>query len=58
MRKVPHFADRNSSCSIYLSGENLLTWTNYSGMDPEVGGFDTIKYPVSRVFAIGLKLNY
>ena len=58
MQKVRHFADRNSSCSIYVTGENLLTWTRYSGMDPEVGAFDTIKYPVSRVFAVGVKLNY
>jgi hypothetical protein len=27
-------------------------------MDPEMGGYDTIKYPVSRVFAFGIKLNY
>ena len=58
MQKVRHFADRNSSCSIYVTGENLLTWTKYTGMDPEVGAFDTIKYPVSRVFAVGIKLNY
>ena len=58
MHKVRHFADRNSTCSIYLTGENLFTWTRYSGMDPEVNGFDTIKYPVSRVFAVGVKINY
>ena len=58
LQKVPHFAGRNSSCSVYFSGENLLTFTNYSGMDPEVGGYDTIKYPVSRVFAFGVKINY
>ena len=58
IQKVPHFAGRNSSCSVYFSGENLLTWTNYSGMDPEVGGYDTIKYPVSRIFAFGVKINY
>jgi hypothetical protein len=43
---------------VYLSGENLLTFTKYSGMDPEVNGYDTIKYPISRVFAIGVKINY
>jgi TonB-linked SusC/RagA family outer membrane protein len=64
LRKVPHFAGRGSSCRVYVSGENLFTITKYSGMDPEVGisgntpGFDTIKYPVSRVFAFGIKLNY
>ena len=64
LRKVPHFADRGSSLNVYFSAENLLTITKYSGMDPEVGvtgdtpGFDTIKYPVSRVFAFGIKLSY
>ena len=58
MRRLPHFADRNSSCSVYVTGENLLTLTKYSGMDPECGGYDTLKYPVSKVFAFGLKLNY
>ena len=58
LHQVPHFANRNSTCSVYLSGENLFTLTKYTGMDPEVGGYDTIKYPVSRVFAFGVKLNY
>ena len=58
LRKVPHFAGRGSTCRVYVSGENLFTITKYSGMDPEMGGFDTIKYPVSRVFAFGIKLNY
>ena len=58
LRKVSHFADRSSTCSVYLSGENLFTLTKYTGMDPECGGYDTIKYPVSRVFAVGVKLNY
>ena len=58
MQRVSHFANRGSSCRIYLTGENLFTLTKYTGMDPEVGGYDAIKYPVSRVFAIGVKLNY
>ncbi len=60
LRKARHFAERGSSCSVYFSGENLLTFTKYSGMDPEVGGNgrDTMKYPVSRVFAFGIKINY
>ena len=58
LRKIPHFALRNSTASIYFSGENLFTITKYSGMDPECGGFDTMTYPVSRVFALGVKINY
>lgn len=47
----------------YLSGENLFTWTNYSGMDPEavdlMTGFDNIrKYPLNRKFTLGLSVNF
>ncbi|MBR1926759.1 MAG: TonB-dependent receptor [Bacteroidales bacterium] len=58
MRRLPHFAERNSSCNVYFRGENLVTFTKYSGMDPEVGGYDTLTYPVHKVFAFGVKLNY
>ncbi len=58
LRKTTHFAKRNSSLMIYASGENLFTLTKYSGMDPEVGGYDTLKYPVSRVISLGIKLTY
>lgn len=58
LQKINHFKDRNSSLSVYLSGENLLTFTNYSGMDPETGGWDAMKYPVSAVLSLGLKLTY
>ena len=58
MRKIPHFAERNSSCNIYFSGENMFTLTKYSGMDPEVGGYDTLTYPVHKIFAFGVKLTY
>ena len=45
---------------LYFSGENLLTFTKYTGMDPEVGGYglDGGQYPVSRVFSFGAKLNF
>jgi len=58
IQKAPHFAGRGSTLNVYFSAENLLTFTKYSGIDPEVGGYDALKYPVSRVFAIGVKLNY
>lgn len=58
IRKCAHLQERNSMMSVYLSGENLFTITNYSGMDPETGGWDALKYPVSRVFSIGVKLTY
>ena len=58
IRKCAHLQERNSMMSVYLSGENLFTITNYSGMDPETGGWDALKYPVSRVFSVGVKLTY
>ncbi len=47
-----------SYASIYASGENLFTLTPYSGMDPECGGYDTMKYPVSRVLSLGVKIGF
>lgn len=52
--KWSHLNDRNSRLSVFLSGENLATITRYSGMDPECGGWDALKYPVSRVFSLGI----
>ena len=56
--KWSHLNDRNSRLSVFLSGENLATITRYSGMDPECGGWDALKYPVSHVFSLGVKLTY
>lgn len=58
LRKCSHLKERNSRLSVYFSGENLFTITGYSGMDPECGGWDALKYPVSRVLSVGVKLIY
>ena len=51
----------------YISFSNLLTWTNYSGRDPEVNqygdsgtvqGLDWGTYPLSRSFVMGLKVEF
>jgi TonB-linked SusC/RagA family outer membrane protein len=51
---------QGSSLRVYLSGENLFTITDYSGMDPEVGGigFDVGNYPVARVLSAGLSFSF
>jgi len=39
------------NASIYVTGENLYTWTKYTGQDPDVsimGSADPFKYPVDR----------
>ncbi|MCB4797946.1 SusC/RagA family TonB-linked outer membrane protein [Neotamlana laminarinivorans] len=50
----------NSSLRVYLSAENVFTITNYSGMDPEVGGIglDIGKYPLSRTISGGLSFSF
>lgn len=53
-------ASQAPNLRVYVSGENLLTFTKYSGMDPEVGnyGLDGGTYPVSRVVSFGLNLTF
>lgn len=58
IRKWQHLSDRSSRLMVYFSGENLFTITDYTGIDPEVGGWDAMKYPVSRTFSFGIKLTY
>ncbi|WP_229359486.1 SusC/RagA family TonB-linked outer membrane protein [Flectobacillus major] len=50
----------NTALRVYFSGDNLLTFTKYSGMDPEIGGFglDGGQFPVSRIYSFGLKLKF
>ena len=61
-----------SSCRIYVSGQNLLTFTNYTGMDPEVGtsndpqqpgsplklGFEITRYPSQRILSLGVNAQF
>ncbi len=60
LRKMSYFKDRNSSCDITLSCDNVATFTDYSGIDPEVGGvgLDAGQYPVSRTYSVAVKLNF
>ena len=45
---------------VYVSAQNLVTLTKYSGYDPEVGsrGVDLGVYPQPRVFLAGLNLGF
>ena len=50
---------------VYVYGNNLLTWTNYTGFDPEVdqnrvlnGGVDGGQYPKKREYGFGINLNF
>ena len=55
------------SANIYLSGNNIITITNYKGYDPEVNAFsgnslqqgvDNGAYPGSKTVTLGLTVNF
>ncbi len=47
---------------VYVSGNNLLTFTQYSGFDPEIGGgsygVDRGIYPQARFFLFGINASF
>jgi TonB-linked SusC/RagA family outer membrane protein len=47
---------------VYVTANNLITITNYSGFDPEVGmnnyGIDTGRYPQARSVFVGVNVNF
>ncbi|PTT16350.1 SusC/RagA family TonB-linked outer membrane protein, partial [Flavobacterium sp. HMWF030] len=49
-----------SSVRLYFSAQNVLTFTNYKGFDPEVSvnGIDNSVYPVTTNYSIGLNLGF
>lgn len=48
-----------SNCRFYLSANNLLTFTSYTGYDPEVGsGVDYGNYPQARTVSVGVNVNF
>ncbi|MDR1631707.1 MAG: TonB-dependent receptor [Dysgonamonadaceae bacterium] len=42
---------------IFVSGENLLTVTNYPGLDPELGSGVAL-YPIARLLSAGINLSF
>ena len=53
------------SLRVYVSAQNIWTWTKYTGYDPEVStrnsamtrGFDYSSYPRTRSYTFGVKLG-
>ena len=50
---------------IYVSAQNLLTFTNYTGLDPEVSrsnifnpGLDRTLYPIAKTYLMGFQLTF
>jgi hypothetical protein len=52
--------NRKSRLSLSAGVDNLLTFTKYSGIDPEVGGngIDAGSYPVATTYSFGVKLTF
>lgn len=55
------------SATLRLAGRNLYTWSDYSGVDPEVNlfggstvarGVDFVTTPIPRTFSVGMTLNF
>ena len=55
--------------TIYVSAQNILTFTKYSGYDPEVGnrnpsgssltnGIDYAVYPQPKGYQVGINVNF
>ena len=58
---------RVSGIKLYAAAQNLYTFTNYSGLDPEVSTFsisntapgtDFLTYPQARTYTFGLNLTF
>jgi TonB-linked SusC/RagA family outer membrane protein len=56
-----------SSLRLYVSGSNLLVFTNYRGLDPDINSFgsdnlavgiDYGSYPTSRIYQAGLQIQF
>ncbi len=49
----------NSTLKLSGSVQNVLTITNYDGIDPEIsGGIDNNLYPRPRIYALGIHINF
>lgn len=49
------------SLRLYVTGQNLLTFTSFKGNDPEAEGGNYergVRYPMTRVYNFGVKVNF
>jgi TonB-linked SusC/RagA family outer membrane protein len=66
-RMVSGLWSQARSAQLSLSGRNLITWTDYTGLDPEVSNFgnqniarqiDVAPFPPSRSFWFGVQIGF
>ena len=50
--------DKISNLKVYVTAQNLALVTNYSGLDPEVGGIDGNTYPRAQTFLLGVNASF
>jgi TonB-linked SusC/RagA family outer membrane protein len=44
---------------VYISGDNVLTFTDYPGLDPERGGSGAfVNYPQNKIYSLGLSAKF
>ncbi len=57
---------RMAKAKVYITAQNLVTWTRYTGLDPEIGsiggsleiGIDRGFYPQARTFMAGVSCTF
>ena len=48
-----------TGAKVYVTGRNVLTFTNFTGTDPEIDSNLTLgAYPNSKQFIVGFELNF
>jgi len=50
-----------TGANIYLTGDNLATFTKFTGVDPTIGGaggFTDLGYPIPKRYALGLNITF
>ncbi|MBL4561262.1 MAG: TonB-dependent receptor [Labilibaculum sp.] len=56
-----------SNCKVYFNAQNVYTFTDYSGLDPEIGSYnqqaglsnvDMGRYPSPRIFTFGANITF
>lgn len=43
---------------LYVSGQNLLTFSKFKLWDPEMGGGSGLGYPTQRTFNVGVQVTF
>jgi TonB-dependent starch-binding outer membrane protein SusC len=47
-----------NAVTVFARAENLLTWTNYPGLDPEVFDHNQTRFPLPRTFEAGAEIRF